>query len=1317
MAEKILKIKLEVDTSGGAKLVKITKEYEDAVKSSTDKLTLLRTIEQGRAELINAQKAAYDKLSTVVSNANALIEKSGTNSGLAFYNADRAAKAYEKTLEGINARLATLQAMEKFRNETIRPQARAVAESSGTSDQRAADLLKARKDRELAIITNFNNATESIEREASARRVFHTQAETNSRTLMYARMFDEIAAREQATVSRSQTFAQRMSSVPRVATQGSQTDITATLTRHLQQNTAAQQANNTSIADAIPHHRNLATHILTLMGIYRLWDTVINTVVNSLKAIPKVGIELDTTKASLLSTMGSSAGMGSALVALDKEAQRTGISIGVLRENFRNFQASTSLAGVQVESTWKMFSNLNTVITALHLSADKANGIFLAMAQIFNKGKVQSEELVKQLGNLLPGAFATMADSMKVLPSKLSEMMKKGLVTPQEVMEGFISTMRDRFAVAFGAASQNLNSNVGRMQTGFVHLGEAIYNVSSGAMNEIVKSMTKLVEGITSIADGTSKFSGIISGVFKAAIVAGIAVLVNYVAQLRVMGVAAMGTQVSLLTLLRTMTVMEGAAIAGTAAMNALKGAMMFLASPGMIIAGIAYLATNIYKLRTASEDTRASFAKMRKEAIDFMDAKTDPAVKLRIEIENDPAVQEAKRLVDKAKSDVVNAQNRLNAIKEATPYGNPTSQDEEEAAREKERNEQTLKDVQLFYAATISSVRKGLEDKKGLEKIDVAGTEKLMQAKENAEIAALTHGKNAREVAAQEELKFMKQHETDISIAQAAIDKVKKPKKDYVISEVDRENARIATKTLADFEIGKAREVKDAVDRFNASQESSASKLVSSMARETKQDLSAAYKEITDVIKLEAAETQTSLDKIDLAYSKSLLSINSYFKEKQSIQLQSIENQKAFQNQMIEQATVGGDTSKIQEARNQIEILNEKAAQIVPIIAKEQNDALVNYNKTLQETHAAYLEIIGDLKGAEEAKLKEKDAEKVRGFQANLNDPDQGLAARSAIALKEETILQKNAGLQRVINDLNMQRNSLNTTYDAQLSKIHILVQVGSMSELNAAYAMREINAAKLKQLEEMVKLEEQAIAVATRDHDFILATKIKSQVAAARSELENLRAEGDAFVNFVTTKFASAFDNAFAGFVSGSMTAQEAFKSFATSIVSEIAKIIAQEIRVAAIKGVISMFSSAGGSATSTASTYGVTSGSFSALASGGVMSGPGISAHSGTVVSSPTIFPFARGTGLMGEAGPEAILPLKRGKDGKLGISSETSGQSNGNVYNISVAVTSGKDDKPADTGDKVAQAIIRAIAKEEITKASRPGNSLNRTTAFG
>lgn len=42
-------------------------------------------------------------------------------------------------------------------------------------------------------------------------------------------------------------------------------------------------------------------------------------------------------------------------------------------------------------------------------------------------------------------------------------------------------------------------------------------------------------------------------------------------------------------------------------------------------------------------------------------------------------------------------------------------------------------------------------------------------------------------------------------------------------------------------------------------------------------------------------------------------------------------------------------------------------------------------------------------------------------------------------------------------------------------------------------------------------------------------------------------------------------------------------------------------------------------------------------------------------GGVVAAPTVFPMRGGAGLMGEAGPEAIMPLQRGTDGKLGVRS--------------------------------------------------------------
>ena len=63
---------------------------------------------------------------------------------------------------------------------------------------------------------------------------------------------------------------------------------------------------------------------------------------------------------------------------------------------------------------------------------------------------------------------------------------------------------------------------------------------------------------------------------------------------------------------------------------------------------------------------------------------------------------------------------------------------------------------------------------------------------------------------------------------------------------------------------------------------------------------------------------------------------------------------------------------------------------------------------------------------------------------------------------------------------------------------------------------------------------------------------------------------------------------------------------------------------------------------------------------FADGGVFSGGTVVPFArGGIVDRPTIFPMAHGMGLMGEAGPEAIMPLKRGADGSLGVQSEGGG----------------------------------------------------------
>jgi phage-related minor tail protein len=80
-------------------------------------------------------------------------------------------------------------------------------------------------------------------------------------------------------------------------------------------------------------------------------------------------------------------------------------------------------------------------------------------------------------------------------------------------------------------------------------------------------------------------------------------------------------------------------------------------------------------------------------------------------------------------------------------------------------------------------------------------------------------------------------------------------------------------------------------------------------------------------------------------------------------------------------------------------------------------------------------------------------------------------------------------------------------------------------------------------------------------------------------------------------------------------------------------------------------------------------------------------------GGVVSSPTHFPMRGGAGLMGEAGPEAIMPLTRGPDGKLGVRSAGGGGAVTVVMNISTPDVAGFQRSQS----QVAAQAMRALAR--------------------
>lgn len=96
----------------------------------------------------------------------------------------------------------------------------------------------------------------------------------------------------------------------------------------------------------------------------------------------------------------------------------------------------------------------------------------------------------------------------------------------------------------------------------------------------------------------------------------------------------------------------------------------------------------------------------------------------------------------------------------------------------------------------------------------------------------------------------------------------------------------------------------------------------------------------------------------------------------------------------------------------------------------------------------------------------------------------------------------------------------------------------------------------------------------------------------------------------------------------------------------------------------------------------------GGLTPFASGGVVT----PFASGGVVSAPSYFPMAGGFGLMGEAGPEAIMPLQRGPDGRLGVAGGGGGAINV-VFNVTASDAASFRKSEAQISGMLARAVQR------------------------
>lgn len=190
-------------------------------------------------------------------------------------------------------------------------------------------------------------------------------------------------------------------------------------------------------------------------------------------------------------------------------------------------------------------------------------------------------------------------------------------------------------------------------------------------------------------------------------------------------------------------------------------------------------------------------------------------------------------------------------------------------------------------------------------------------------------------------------------------------------------------------------------------------------------------------------------------------------------------------------------------------------------------------------------------------------------------------------------------------------------------------------------------------------------------------------SMTAAFEAELARMR---DSMVftsreaNVLSNGIGRGLRRAFDGLVFDGMKLSDALKSVAQTMVDTVYNIAMRPVQQA-LGGAIAE------------GMNGLLSGVFPFAKGGSFAQGRVMPFARGGVVTGPTLFGMRGATGLMGEAGPEAIMPLARGADGRLGVQSAGGGRPVNIVMNVTTPDVQGF----ARSQSQIAARMARAMAR--------------------
>jgi len=196
---------------------------------------------------------------------------------------------------------------------------------------------------------------------------------------------------------------------------------------------------------------------------------------------------------------------------LREVADRLGISFLGLSDQFASFALAAEQQGFAAQETADVYEAIATTVRGAGLNTQQASLVLSAFTQIMQKGKIQAEELVKQLGQFLP-ATALLQKSLGLTGEEFIKLQKEGAITSKELL-GFAGVLVETFGPA---ATENIDSSVAamaRFENAVLDAKLQVGNQLLPAVNDLLTVLIKTgKDGSSALKDLGEVFATIVRG-------------------------------------------------------------------------------------------------------------------------------------------------------------------------------------------------------------------------------------------------------------------------------------------------------------------------------------------------------------------------------------------------------------------------------------------------------------------------------------------------------------------------------------------------------------------------------------------------------------------------------------------------------------------------------------------------------------------------------------------------------------------------------------------------------------------------------------